>query len=109
LRFAVYEVRFESDLKAEELKGRVQGLLARREIIRPHHKKQGNTYDLRPLIHTLTSRVVNQRLTLKMILSAGQQGNARAFEVLEALGLDAQHSTIRRAYLLFEEPLNATA
>ncbi len=78
LSYAIYEVRFGADLSFDELAGRVQNLLAEPEIIRPHHKKQDRTYDLRPLIETLIVENQNEEIVLKMKLSATEQGNARA-------------------------------
>ena len=104
MRFAIYEVRFGAELGRDELAGRVQNLLAEPEIIRPHHKRQGKTYDLRPLIDTLAVKTDNGGMVLRMKLSAGQQGNARASEVLDALGLTARPRAISRIALLLDEP-----
>jgi radical SAM-linked protein len=106
LRFAVYEVRFGAELGLDELEGRVQDLLAEPEIIRPHHKKQGKTYDLRPLISDLDVNADNGEVLLIMKLGAGQQGNARASEVLDALGLAKRSRSISRVALLLDEPSN---
>ena len=102
LRFAIYEVRFGVDLGRDELEGRVQDLLAEPEIIRPHHKKQGKTYDLRPLIGTLDVQAANDAVVLQMKLSAGQQGNARATEVLDALGFAEHKRSISRINLVLD-------
>jgi len=104
LRFAVYEVRFGAELRPDELEGRVQDLLAEPEIVRPHHKRPGKTYDLRPLITDLDVKTDNGEVLLIMKLSAGQQGNARASEVLDALGLAARPRAISRSALLLDEP-----
>ncbi len=104
LRFAIYEVHFGADLGLDELEGRVQDLLAEPEIVRPHHKKQGKTYDLRPLIDTLDVQAAKNVVVLQMKLRAGQHGNARASEVLDALGLAEQHRTISRIALWLDEP-----
>lgn len=104
LRYALYEVQWHSSLSREELEGRVQALLAEPEVIRPHHKKQGKTYDLRPLIAEL--QVVsspNGRPILRMKLHSGPQGNARAHEVISQLGLDDIPHTITRTGLILEE------
>jgi len=103
LRFAIYEVRFGADLGRDELEARVQDLLAEPEIVRPHHKKQGKTYDLRPLIDTLDVQAANDAVVLQMKLRAGQQGNARVTEVLDALGLAEQKRSISRIALLLDE------
>lgn len=99
LRFAIYEVQFGADVSRDELAGRVQNLLAEPEIIRPHHKRPGKTYDLRPLIAALDVETEDGGVVLHMKLSAGQQGNARANEVLDALGLANRSHAIRRISL----------
>ena len=102
LRYAIYRVYPCSDLSQDELRGRVQNLLAEEAILRPHQKKKEKTYDLRPLIDSLDVQTENGVVVLEMKLRSGQQGNARASEVLEVLGLrgstsyNQSHGTIAR-------------
>lgn len=103
LRYAIYRVYPRSDLSQDELIGRVQNLLAEEEILRPHQKKKEKTYDLRPLVDSLDVQTENGVVVLEMKLRSGQQGNARASEVLEVLGLKDQQVTISRTELLLEE------
>ncbi len=105
LRYAVYKVFFGSDISQDELRDRVQSLLSKSAILRPHQKKQDKTYDLRPLVDSLDVQTENDTVVLEMKLRAGQEGNARASEVLDELGLDDRQFTISRLNLLFDEPV----
>ncbi|NOX62433.1 MAG: DUF2344 domain-containing protein [Chloroflexi bacterium] len=97
LHSATYEARFDAKLDPHELETRVQTLLAQNEILRPKRKRPHQMYDLRPLIHELSvSADAEGRLVLRMTLAAGAQGNARASEVIESLGLaNMPHRVVR--------------
>ena len=99
LRFATYEVQWDESLTREELESRVQALLAQSEIPRPKRKKPGQTYNLRPLIETMTVEEDDAgRPRLRMVLAAGSRGNARGSEVIDALGLgEKPHHIVRTA------------
>ena len=105
MRYAVYKVLFRSGISQDNLRGRVQNLLSKSAILRPHQKKKDKTYDLRPLVDSLGVQSENGTVVLDMKLRAGQEGNARASEVLDELGLDDRQFTISRLNLLFDEPV----
>ncbi len=105
LRFADYEVDFSSSIRPDELSAQISALMAEQEIIRPHHKKQGKTYDLRPLISDLQVCVSEQGSLLYMRLHSGPQGNGRAAEVIAALDVSELRYHIVRTQLILEEPL----
>jgi len=100
----VYEVRLrqDADISQDELRERTQNLLAEESILRPHQKKNNKTYDLRPLIGSLAVQTENGIVVLEMKLRAGQLGNARASEVLDALSLEDDQLTISRMVLLLD-------
>ncbi len=86
-------------LTPEALRARVQALLARPHIERTRRKK---TYDLRPLIYALH---VNEKGHIVAWLSATERANARADELIDALGLSlAQVHAHRRRLYLGDEP-----
>ena len=102
LRLAVYEVRFGSGLDEADLRRRVQALLAAATLIRPHYKDRGRSYDLRPLIQQLDVLAPEDGglPRLRMVVQSGQQGNARADEVVAALSLDDVRHRITRLELV---------
>jgi radical SAM-linked protein len=72
---------------------------------RPRGKGEWQTYDLRPLIHSITvtpGGAGNGERILAMRLLASQQGAGRPDEVLDALGLSLLPHTIERIMLHFE-------
>ncbi len=99
IQAAVYEVRWEREIDAEELARRVQTLLAASDLPRQHHKDREKTYDLRPLILALV--VVPPTSTLQMRL----QAQARAAEVVAVLGMDDWPHRLCRTQVLLAEPL----
>ncbi|RME84475.1 MAG: DUF2344 domain-containing protein [Caldilineae bacterium] len=103
LRAAVYEVSFRPPPDVAAMEERVQALLARRTILRPHHKRPERQVDLRPLILWLGVRGGDERVVVEMTLKAGQQGNARVSDVLEVLGLDPLQVRVVRKALILEE------
>ncbi len=82
-------------LTPDDLRRRAEKLLASPHIERVRRKK---SYDLRPLIYDLR---VDEQGRLVARLSAGEKANARADELIDALGLTlAQvHAHRRRLYL----------
>ncbi len=103
LRSALYLVCWET-IGREELLRRGEALLAREQILRPHFKKPNKTYDLRPRILGVEAPP-DAPACLRLSLQAGGRGNARASEVIAAMGLDAAPHSILRERLILEEPL----
>ncbi len=95
LRMARYRVHLGRALAEDELSARVGALLAQPKLLRPHHKRRHQTYDLRPLLVEMTVETGTE-VVLRMLVRSGGQGNARVDEVLDALGVvDVPHHTIR--------------
>ncbi len=83
----------------DALRARLDDLLAQPEIQRTRNNKP---YDLRPLIVDLA---LDEEGHLAARLVAGDRGNGRADEVLDALGLDLGRARVhRRRLVLSEEP-----
>ncbi len=104
LRRAEYRVTFETDLPADELRARIDRLLARTEIVQTRvRRKRTETFDLRPMIINL-SLVEKQGddAVLAMTLSAGQHGNVRPEAVLTALGINNEWYQAERTKLVFD-------
>lgn len=99
VRQAEYEITLrESSITPEELGKRAKALLAQPAIVR---ERRGKTYDLRPLIHDLHLDA-DGRLIAR--LSTGEKSNARADELVDALGLELHEVRVHRTHLLLEEP-----
>ena len=88
------------------IQGRVEVLLGAPTLPRRRlHKGEWQTYDLRPLIHSITvtmGGVQDGERILVMRLLASQQGAGRPDEVLDALGLSLLPHTVERIMLHFE-------
>lgn len=105
LRAAQYRIEF-GETGDIDLARRVRALLDRERLLRPHHKKPNQTYDLRPLIHAIEVLPGGETSGphLLMNLAAGQEGNARVTEVIEALDLASIPHHIVRTGLSLAEP-----
>ena len=103
-RAAEYRAAVRNQEPAEAVSSRVRALLAAPMLLRQRqHKGKLQTYDLRPLIQTVTvepgpegEHVLNMRLQLS------PEGAGRPDEVLEALGLTLNPHSIERTNLCFE-------
>jgi len=88
------------------IQARVEALLAAPTLPRRRlHKGEWQTYDLRPLIHSITvtsgGEESDERI-LVMRLLASQQGAGRPDEVLDALGLSLLPHSVERIMLHFQ-------
>lgn len=90
----------------EAIQARVEVLLGAPTLPRRRlHKGEWQTYDLRPLIHTITVTLGGEasgERVLTMRLLASQQGAGRPDEVLDALGLSLLRHTVERIMLHFQ-------
>jgi radical SAM-linked protein len=104
LRQAEYAVTVETDLSSEELTRRIEALFAADKIIQTRQRKgQEEEFDLRPWLHELRlESVANGQAHLHMRLTAGQFGNLRPADVLNALELSDNWAEIERTRLIFE-------
>jgi radical SAM-linked protein len=100
-RWAEYEIAPLDSIP--DLDGRMAELLAQPEIVRMRHRKgKVRSYDLRPLIGSL-SRLPDSRGVIAMRLAHSPQGTGRPDEVLKALDLDPARCNIERVRIIFEE------
>lgn len=103
-RAADYRAVVRNQEPAEAVSSRVRALLAAPLILRQRqHKGKLQTYDLRPLIQTVTvERGPAGEHVLNMRLQLSPEGAGRPDEVLEALGLTLDPHCIERTNLCFE-------
>lgn len=89
----------------EAIRARVEALLAAPSLPRQrHHKGKQQTYDLRPLVQSLTVRPAPSRggTLLEMRLQASAEGAGRPDQVLDVLGLTLAARSIERTKLHFD-------
>ena len=104
---AEYRVTVEWEQGRQALEARVAGFLAAERVIR---QRRGKTYDLRPLVDSLSvGDAVPGGFALQMRLRLGPGGTARHDEVLDALGLAGMMRSACRERLFFQEPGQGTA
>jgi radical SAM-linked protein len=104
MRAAEYRAVVRSTETISSISTRVQALLELPTVPRQrHHKGKWQTYDLRPLIQSLSVGLgQNEEQILAMRLQASPQGAGRPDEVLDALGLSLVLHSIERTNLRFE-------
>ena len=104
VRAAEYRVEVHNREPTEAVNSRVEALLEAPSILRQRqHKGKLQTYDLRPLIQTVTVEPGEEGgHILSMRLQASPAGAGRPDEVLKALGLSLGFYTIERTNLCFE-------
>jgi radical SAM-linked protein len=104
LRTADYRAVIRSRETAAAIRTRLQALLDTPTLPRRRqHKGQWQTYDLRPLVQSVTVEPgqPGEQIVL-MRLQASPQGAGRPDEVLDALGLSLAPHTLERTNLCFE-------
>jgi radical SAM-linked protein len=108
VRAADYRVIIRSRESVGAIQTRVQALLELTSLVRQRRHKGGwQTYDLRPLIQTITVEARDEgEQILTMRLQASMQGAGRPDEVLAALGLELAAHRIERTNLVgeFDKP-----
>jgi len=67
-------------------------------------ERRGKTYDLRPLIESLTPAPLPQGEGIFMRLSAREGATGRPEEVLDVLGIAFEDTKIERTRLIFNVP-----
>ena len=104
VRTAEYRIEVWNKEPIEAVRSRVQALLDTPSILRQRqHKGKVQTYDLRPLIQTVTVEPGQEgEHVLTMRLQASPAGAGRPDEILKALGLSLGPYTIERTNLAFE-------
>jgi radical SAM-linked protein len=101
---AEYAVRLQTAEPVEAIRARAGALLAAASLPRQrHHKGKLQSYDLRPLVQSLTVRPAGgDGALLEMRLQASQAGAGRPDQVLEVLGLSLAARGIERTKLHFD-------
>ncbi len=94
---AEYEVHLAEAVDGSNLKRKVDSVMESESIIRT---RRGKTYDLRPLILSLTYNE-EQSPVIHMLLSAKEGATGRPEEVLDALGIAFEETRVERTRLHF--------
>ena len=104
MRAAIYRAVVKSQEPVEAVRTRVQALLEQPTLMRQrHHKGKLRTYDLRPLVQSVTVEPGQAGThVLTMRLQASPEGAGRPDAVLEVLGLSLAPHTVERTNLCFE-------
>jgi radical SAM-linked protein len=104
MRAADYQAVVQSQEEVEAVRTRIQALLEAATLPRQrHHKGRLQTYDLRPLVQSLSVAPGGAgELVLTMRLQASPEGAGRPDEVLEVLGLWLGTHTTLRTNLCFD-------
>jgi radical SAM-linked protein len=88
MRAAEYEVTLPADGDSDRVKAAVKELLGRQSVPWQHmRERELRSYDLRPLVYTLTLRADRNPPVLHMRLRADNDASGRPDQVLAALGL----------------------
>jgi len=93
---AEYEVHLTEPVDGSELKRRMDSAIESESIIR---ERRGKTYDLRPLIETLTLESDGK---ISMRLAAREGATGRPEEVLDLLGIAFEGTRIERTQIIFK-------
>jgi radical SAM-linked protein len=101
---ADYRAVVYSEEPVEGIRTRVRALLNAPSLPRQrHHKGKMQSYDLRPLVQSVSVEPAGEGCVLLAIrLQANPQGAGRPDEVLDALGLSLAPHTLERTNLCFE-------
>lgn len=101
VRSAEYEIQFLDAIEPEQVKSRVDELLACESIPR---QRRGKDYDLRPLIEgmVLGKPEPNNLYSLTLKLSASPSATGRPEEVLAELGFSPENTRVTRTRLILE-------
>jgi radical SAM-linked protein len=104
VRAADYRAAVRTAETENAIRARVAALLAAPSLPRRrHHKGEWQTYDLRPLVHSIKVEPAQPGVQiLSMRLQASPAGAGRPDEVLDALGLLMLPHSIERTRLYFE-------
>jgi radical SAM-linked protein len=100
IQWAEYQVSLGSERALGAVKADVDDLLDLGTIQR---ERRGKSYDLRPLIESIDVSGINESVTIRMRLSASQEGTGRPDEVLKALGFEPEKAQIARTRLILAE------
>src|SRR3990172_962777 len=100
VRSAIYEVQLLAKVDVSELRRRVEQSLNSHSLPR---ERRGNSYDLRPLIESLSVvKESGERPRLRMRLSAREGATGRPEEVLDVLDIASENAQVERTDLVFD-------
>ncbi len=98
---AMYDVKLTEHIDPVELKRRVESIIAAESLMR---ERRGKSYDLRPLIETISVVTeANGTAWLQMTLAAREGATGRPEEVLSALQIEPETALVERTRLIFKE------
>lgn len=98
---AMYDVKLTEPIDPVELKRRVESIMAAESLMR---ERRGKSYDLRPLIETISVVTeANGTAWLQMTLAAREGATGRPEEVLSALQIEPETALVERTRLIFKE------
>lgn len=101
LHAAEFTATVETSLSNDEIRRRVEDLLAAESLPR---ERRGKSYDLRPLVEQLTiDEIDDGTVTLRMVLSARPGATGRPEEVLDALAFGDDFFRITRQQIMLTE------
>ena len=97
---AVYQVELTEPVDGSELRQKAEELLRAESLPR---ERRGKSYDLRPLIESLSvSMAADGKISLHMRLAAREGATGRPEEVLNALGIEPEYTRVERTQLIFQ-------
>jgi len=97
---AVYQVELTEPVDGSELRQKAEELLRAESLPR---ERRGKSYDLRPLIESLSvSIAADRKISLHMRLAAREGATGRPEEVLNALGIEPEYTRVERTQLIFQ-------
>ncbi len=98
----IYSVTLLDEMDETVLQQRIDGLLGAESLMRERARgKKRKTYDLRPLIHTITLTSNPTSLTMKLS-QIPNQASGRPDEVLHALEIDPADARVHRTAIILE-------
>lgn len=95
---AEYHAQLTEPVDGSELKRKVEALMSSESLLR---ERRGKSYDLRPLIESLTANPESS--SLQMRLAAREGATGRPEEVLTVLGIAPETARVERTRLIFQK------
>ncbi len=95
---AEYHAQLTEPVDGFDLKRKVEALMSSESLLR---ERRGKSYDLRPLIESLTADP--ETTSLQMTLAAREGATGRPEEVLNALGIEPEAVRVERTRIIFQE------
>ncbi len=93
-----FEIVIEEPAAIAALPDRVREFQSATEVMR---ERRGKTYNLRPLVQSLSIEVESDRAVIRSSLQGTESGTGRPDELIAALGVDPATTHIKRINLIF--------